>query len=286
MRGDYNFGVTLLIFASILLALLYYPGLCPAAELDSYIRYMPGRSVEAMPGKIGIIESGSECSHEYKLFSKLPVKFSLATDYISIENTTAVELPAHLFGLTSDVETTLPFFDFNKTYLRLGLSPSFYADGWDFPASSFRIPARSFLIYLPDQQWTFLAGIAVYPDFERKLLPILGFIYKPNERLTFSITPRRPNISYSLDRQFTLFAEGGDSPNSEFEVDKDGAKNVVLSYKETRLGAGIKFSPRDSLRASLSAGGVFNRSLKYRDSLGKVNVRGGFYTEFRLELKL
>lgn len=276
----------LFAFLAISLAWFLCPRLCLAAEIDSYVRYMPGRSVDAASGEIGVVASEAEYSQEYKIFSRLPVKFSLGTQYIGIENTTGVELPSRLVGLTTDAQATLPFLDFKKTYLRLGLSPSFYADDWNFPASAFRIPLRSFLIYLPDEQWTFLAGIAVYPDFEKKILPILGFIYKPNERLAFNIVPKRPNISYALTRRITIFAEGGGSLNSEFEVNQDNAKNIVLSYKETRLGAGVKFMPRTCLQGSLSAGGVFNRSFKYRDSLGKVDARDGFYTEFRLEIKL
>jgi hypothetical protein len=277
--------VFLVVFAPVAFVSFLYSELCSAAEVDSYVRYLPSRSVDAMPGEVGVVESEAECSQEYKIFSGLPVKLSLNTQYIGIENTTPVELPAHLFGLAWDAEATFPFWDFKKTYLRLGVSPSFYADDWNFPASAFRIPVRSLLIYLPNARWTFLAGLAVYPDFENRVLPILGFIYKPNEKLIFNITPRRPNISYILDRQVTLFAEGGSSL-SEFEVSKDNTENVVLSYKETRLGGGIEFTPRSSVKTSLSAGGVFNRSLKYRDSLGKVGVRGGFYTELRLEWKL
>ncbi|MEI6631175.1 MAG: hypothetical protein WCL25_01000 [bacterium] len=264
--------------------------LTPAAyaqiESESYIRYLPGRSAETISGKVGITQAESECAYEYKAFGKLPVKFSLATQYIGIKNTTAVELPARLIGLTTDVETTLPFFRFNKTYLRLGVSPSFYADDWDFPASSFRIPLRSFLIYLPNPRWTFLAGLAVYPDFERKVLPVLGFIYKPNDRLSFNILPKRPNISYALGDRVSIFAEGGTSINSEFEVDQGNLKNTVLLYKENRLGLGVKFTPGPHIESFLSLGGVFNRTIKYKDSLGKVNIKDGMYAEFRIGIKL
>jgi len=78
-------------------------------EIDSYIRYMPSQSVDAMSGKIEIIESESEYSYGLKVFDKLPVKFSLDTQYIDIEDTVDLELPAHLIGLAFDIETTAPF---------------------------------------------------------------------------------------------------------------------------------------------------------------------------------
>jgi len=284
-------GIDLIVFLAMAIllhfcSLSYAEGDSGGAEIDSYVRFMPSRSVDAMPGGVEIIEAAAEYSYEFKVFDKLPVKFALGKQYLGIENTTAVELPAHLMGLTTDIETTLPFFGLEKTYLRLGLSPSFYGDDWDFSASDFRIPMRAFAIYLPDEQWTFLAGLAVYPDFESKVLPILGFIYKPNDRLTFNIIPKRPNISYLLNDRVTLFAEGGGSFSGEFEVDKDNLEDVVLRYKETHLGGGIKYKINPHIEGSLSMGGVFGRSLQYEDSLGKVNIKDSFYTEFRLQLQI
>jgi hypothetical protein len=258
----------------------------PRQGVDSYFRYIPSRSAKGPCGKIEIIESGAQYYYELKLFDKLPVKFSLDTEYIGIENTTELELPSHLNGFSCDIETTLPFFSLDKTYLRLGISPSFYDDDWDFESSNFRIPMRCFLIHKPNAQWTLIGGVAVYPDFQNEVLPILGFIYQPNDRLIFNIVPKRPNISYLINDRFTLFAEGGSSLNSEFEVTKDNLENVVLRYKQMRLGSGLKFKINEIIQSSISAGAVFNRTLKYRDSLGKVNLKDGFYTEFRLEMDL
>jgi hypothetical protein len=258
----------------------------PSHQIDSYVRFIPSRSVDAMSGKVGLIESGAEYSYEFRAFDKLPIKLSLDNNYISIENSLdSVELPAHLVGLTTDMEATLPFFHFNETYLRIGISPSFYGDDWDFPSSSFRIPQRYFLVYQPDSKWTFLYGLAVYPDFENEVLPVLGFIYKPNDKLVFNIIPKRPNITYFINERMSLFAEGGTSLNSEFEVTRDNTKNVVLRYKETRLGGGIKFKFNQYIQSSISAGGIFNRCLKYRDDQGKVNIKDGLYAEFRIEIK-
>ncbi|MDP2937794.1 MAG: DUF6268 family outer membrane beta-barrel protein [Candidatus Omnitrophota bacterium] len=258
----------------------------PSQAIDSYVRYMPSRSVDAASGKVEIIESDAKYSYEFKAFDKLPVKLSIDNNYIGIESSlNSVELPAHLVGLTTDIETTVPFFHFSKTYLRIGISPSFYGDDWDFKASSFRIPSRYFLIYQPNDKWTFLSGVAVYPEFEIGVWPILGFIYKPNDKLVFNIIPKRPNITYALNDRISLFAEGGSALNSEFEVTRDNLKNIVLRYRETHLGAGIKFKLNQYIQTSISAGGMFNRYLKYKDSLGRVDIKDGLYTEFRVEIK-
>jgi len=157
-------------------------------EMDTSVKYEPSRGVKTVPGKVEIIKSSYICRYGFKAFDKLSVELSLNTGYIGIENTVAsVELPARLISLSTGIETTLPFFNFNNTYFRLGVEPSFYSDSWNFPASSFRIPSYYLLIYQPNPKWTFLYGAAVYPDFVDSVLPVLGFIYKPNDKLTFNI---------------------------------------------------------------------------------------------------
>ncbi len=251
---------------------------------DAYFRYMPSCGVDAMSGKVGVMEAAEEYTYNVKAFGQLPIEFSVETNYLSITNSTPVELPAKLTGVAFGIETTVPFF-FDKTYLRFGAFPAFYTDSWSWDSSSFRIPSRYFVIHQPNDKWTFILGVAVYPDYRDKVLPIAGFIYKPNDRLTFNIIPTRPSISYLLNDRLTVFWEGGSSSN-EYEVTKDNIKHTVLEYKELHTGGGVKFKLNKYIETSLAVGGIFNRQLKYRDSLGKVNIDGGFYSECRLELRI
>jgi hypothetical protein len=237
-------GIFLVIIATLFL--LSGLSLAGASEqndcaiADSYFRFVTAQDVEAMSGKVEVSEASSEYSYNLKAFGKLPIKFSLGSQYIGIRETVPLELPAHLTALTTDFETTLPFFHFSNTYLRLGLSPAFYTENWNFTDSAFRIPMRYFLIYQLNEKWTFLYGIAVYPDFESEIFPVLGFIYKPNAKLIFNIVPKRPNITYSLNKRLDLFLEGG-STLAEFEVKRQNEKNVVLRYKEMHLGTGARY---------------------------------------------
>ena len=252
-------------------------------ELDSYARYMPSRGAKAQSGKVGIIDSASEYSYEIKAWDKLPVEFSTSTRYIGINNSTAVELPAHLTKVDFGVSTALPFFNFNNTYLGIELNPSFLTDNWDLRSSAFSLTQRYFLFHKFDEKLSFVCGLRIEPHFEDPYWPILGFIYKPNDRLTFNIVPERPEISYALDKKLTVFLEG-DNSSDEFRVTKDNLKNVPLQYNELHLGAGFRYHFNKHIKSSLSCGSVFNRSLKYRDSLGKVALENGLYTEFRLDI--
>lgn len=257
----------------------------PSIEINSYARYMPSSKVNATSGGIAITKLESEYIYEFKAGGKLPVTFSLSSEYIGINNTTEISMPSKLTGLNADLETTLPFFKFKNTYLRSGLNPSFYTEDWNIRASSFRIPLRSFLIYQPSCKWTFIAGIALYPKFRQTAWPIIGFIYKPNDKLTYNIVPKNPNINYRLNERTDLFTEAGLSIQ-EFEVNKDGIKNRIFEYNETRLAAGIKYKLNRSIQSGIAFGGVFNRSLKYTDDSVKAVIKDGIYTEFKIDITI
>ncbi|MFA4854598.1 MAG: DUF6268 family outer membrane beta-barrel protein [Candidatus Omnitrophota bacterium] len=253
-------------------------------ELDSYVRYMPSRGAKAQSGKVGIIDSASEYNYEIKAWDKLPVEFSTSVRYIGIENSTVVKLPARLTRVDFGVSTALPFFNFNNTYLAIELSPSFLSDNWNLRLSAFSMVQRYFLFYKFDEKLSFVCGLRIEPHFEDPFWPILGFIYKPNDKLTFNIVPERPEISYALDKKLTVFLEG-DNSSEEFRVTKDNLKNAALQYNEMHLGAGFRYNFNKHVKGSLSCGSVFNRSIKYRqDSLGKVAMENGLYTEFRLDI--
>lgn len=254
-------------------------------ELDTYARYLPSRGAYAQSGKVAIADSASELSYDAKLFGELPVEFAIGSRYIGINNTTSVELPSRLTQVSFGAETTLPFL-FDKTYFTVGLAPTFYTDDWNFNSSSFRIPQRYFFIYQANQKLAFICGIEVIPDFDDPVSPILGFIYKPNDKITFNITPSKPEITYALNDKLSLLLEG-DMSSEEFEVTKDNMKNVILEYNEMHLGGGFRYQVNKNIQSSFSTGYIFNRSLKYRDDdLGKVSIKDGVYTEFRIDISI
>jgi hypothetical protein len=257
---------------------------CHAA--NTYLVYIPSRRSKAMSGGIEIIESGFEYSYEFKLFGQLPVTFSLENEYIGINNTTALDLPAKLVGISAGIETILPFFYFDKTYLNLGVNPSFYSDSYTFRSSAFRLPSDIFLIYTPKEQITLIAGAAVCPDFKNAVLPVIGCIYKPNEKFSLEMTSDASNITYSPNKRIDLFLEIDSPVVSEYEVKRGRSNGVVLTYNEMLVGLGAKYKINKYIKSSLIVGGAFDRYIRYRDEDGKVSIKNGLYTEVRVDVEI
>jgi len=256
--------------------------------IDSYVRYMPSRSLYTQDGKISIVDSATEVSYDFKLMNKLPIELSIDTQYISLNDKESmpISLPAKLTGMGFGVQATLPFFNVDKTYFRMKVEPTYNSDDWNVNNGTFRLPGQAFLIYQPNEKWTLVGGIAVYPHSPgNSILPIAGFIYKPNDKLLFNIIPTRPTISYAFTDRITGFLEGGMS-SPDFRVNLDGYKGAILTYNEMHAGAGLKINLTKNIDASLSAGRMFNRYLEYADSLGKIDIKNDYYSEFRVEASL
>jgi len=257
--------------------------------IQSYAKYMPKKTVKGADGKVGIIDTSTEWGYQFKAFNKMPVEFAIESQYVGIDNSTSVNLPARLTNLTAKVDITLPFF-WDKTYLRLGVSPGFFNDDWSASSESFRIPSRSFVIYQPSKELTFILGAAFFPRYEGSwVVPVGGVIYKPNDKLTFNLVPCEPDITYSLNDKIDLFVKG-EWYSDEFIVKNNITSNnidtVVLEYNHVLYGAGIAYNLNKNVDIQLSGGFVGNRSLKYRDSLGKVSLKNGYYSECRVDIAL
>jgi len=262
-------------------------------EIDSYIRYIPSNTSSPRGSRIQITQAGVEYDYNFKAFGKLPVELSLNPEYININNSTAVDLPAHLTNLSFGFNTTLPLFNIPKTYLYVELDPSFYGDNWDLHASKFSFEGNCNIIYKLTEKLSLIAGIQIdpvyrYPFFGDLHLypvsPVIGFIYKPNEKLLFNILPDTPTISYFLNDKVTLFLQESDS-HERYNVTRDGSR-ARLNYSQLFVSGGVKFKINKFIETSLALGDAVQQILKYPGSMGKVTARNGLFTEFRIEARI
>jgi len=252
---------------------------------EYYLVYMPMTPFVAQPGKMRIVDQAMEFGYETALGGRLPIEFTLGTRHINLngKEPIPVTLPGKLTEIAYGMEATFPFPVFDDTYLRFDMKPTYASDDWNHDSGTFRMPMNTFLIHQPSERLILVGGISATPGYEYPVWPIIGMIYKPTDRIAFNLVPSRPNVVYSVTDHLDLFFEG-DISATEFKVTKDGYKGAILRYNETHIGGGVKLNLGESLTASLSTGYMMNRYLKYRDSLGKVNLKNNAYSELRFEI--
>ena len=257
-----------------------------AIEFSNAARFLPKSGANAMEGGVSFVENDAEVSYEYKIMENIPLEIYFGSSYTGINNSTPVNLPAKLTSIGMGLNITLPFF-FDKSYLYFSVEPAFNSDNWVIKGSTFRSPFTTLFIYQPDNKLTMGAGVTVSPHYKFRNLvaPVYGFIYKPDDKWTFNILSDNPEVSYQFNQKLSLLFEIGFT-NEEYVVKKDNIKEIIIRNFDNRYGFGAVYKINKNIEASLSAGWVVDRTLKYRDDLGKVAIEPGMYSQFRMDISI
>ena len=250
---------------------------------SSYRRFYQS-DVNADSGEIAVAESKVEFQEELKIY-QLPLTFGAVVKHVDINDTIVQELPTALIGrmFETGAKFPAPFMDHEHFFMGVDIRPSLYTDEWGetWGGGAFRIPFRTYLIYKGSDDFILVGGVYVRPEFDTEVLPVIGFIYRPNERLSFNFASDDPHVAYKLTDQATLMMEFGYTLD-EYEVKRGTQDGVVLRYSGLTTGAGIKYDFNDCLQAAVSAGGAFARRLEYDDGAGKVVPENAVYSSVRL----
>lgn len=255
----------------------------PVTTITPGVKHIYSSNVQATSSEVAMTETALNFSHAFKMSSGMPVELSLDIGHIDIHYDGPVDLPSHLESrsLLTGVKFPAPFIADDRYFMGLDVKPTFNTDGYTWESGAFRVPLRAYLIYKETDDLVLVGGISVRPDYDTQVLPILGFIYKANDRLSFNMASDKPYIAYQLTEDTTLLWKFGFTLE-EYEVTRGTQEGVVLKYRDISTGAGIEHRFNENLRAAVSVGGVFGRRLEYRDEVGKVIPNAGLYTDFSL----
>ena len=269
-----------LVFACVNPGHVFSQEVNTAALLES--RYITESDVEAQSGQLSISETKFSFNHEFKLGNGMPVSLSLMNKHTDINSDVSVYLPSNLVArsLGLGVKFPAPFTESENYFVGLDISPSMYTDT---SSSAFRLPGRAYLIYKRDENFIVIGGISIRPNFDTKVLPLVGFIYRPNEQWEFNFSSDNPHIQYNLTEKTKILLEA-DIVNDEYEVEHNGAKGQGLFYRELSTGLGVQHQFTQSVSGMISAGCVFSRLLRYEDDNGKVQPDAGMYIKARMSI--
>ncbi len=239
--------------------------------------------IEATGSEIDITSTNFGLGSKFKVAGKLPVEVLLSIGHKDINTDSPVDLPSHLEArrLKISAKFPAPFVSDDRFFMGIDILPTLNTDNWDWQPGAFRIPFRGYLIFKESDDLILVGGVTVRPEYEREVIPLIGLIYRPNDRLSFNLASDDPNISYKLN-DATLLRWEIQYAFDEYEVTRGAQEGVVLQYQEISSGFGIEHQFNKTFKGVLSAGGVFNRQLEYRDEVGKVAPDTGFYSSVRL----
>lgn len=258
----------------------------PTTIVSMKSRHIFESDIDNTSNQVEVNESQFDFSKEFKA-GELPLTFGITVKETDInENAGSASLPSRLVGKEFLLGTKFPapFLDSDQYFIGIDLIPSMYTDDWDFKSSAFRLPFRTYLIYKQSDEFILVLGATIRPQYDTVATPIIGVIYKPNDRLTFNLASSDPNITYKLNDQLTALAEFSFSLD-EYEVTRNGQDGVVFKYDESSIGGGFKYELTQNIEVLLTAGGVFGRYMEYRDKVDKTVPDAGIYTNFKVSAK-
>ncbi len=255
----------------------------PQVTAGIHSRHIYPGDIKATDGDIAITSADFDLTYKFKVARELPVDISFDVGHKDINADTPVDLPSHLESRRLELATKFPapFIQDDRFFMGFDIFPTLNTDDWDWRSGAFRIPFRGYLIFKESDDFILIGGVSVRPEYDKEILPVIGVIYRPNDRLSFNFASDDPNISYKLN-DATLLRWEMDYAWEEYEVTRGAQEGVVLQYQEISSGFGIEHKFNETFKGTVSAGGVFNRRLEYKDEVGKVAPDTGFYASARL----
>ncbi|MDO8580779.1 MAG: DUF6268 family outer membrane beta-barrel protein, partial [Candidatus Omnitrophota bacterium] len=211
---------------------------------------------------------------------------SLNLTHTDIDESTGVDLPSALVEKKIGIGTKfpVPFVDSDRYFMGVDVFPSINTDDYDGSSSAFRIPFRTYLIYKESDDFLVVAGVWIRPGYKDEVLPLLGFNYKANDRLSFNIASDDPNITYKLNEKTSALLEF-DYKNEEYEATEAANEGKVIRNKYYTMGVGLKHQFCENFSASASVGGAFNRKIEFVDDSGKIVPENGIYASLSMNAR-
>ena len=257
----------------------------PTMNASLKSRYIFNSDPSAGSGHLSVNESRFDFSKDFKI-RELPLTVGFTYRETGINENLDANLPSRLVAEEFQLGTRfpLPFMDSEHYFVGVDIFPSMYTDSGDFTSSAFRIPFRTYLIYKKDENFILVLGVKIRPEFDSVAIPVIGLIYKPNDRLTFNLASSDPSITYKIDDKLTALVELNENID-EYEVTRNGQEGVVFKFNESSVGGGFKYAFTKNIEAQWTTGGVFGRYMEYRDKVDKTVPDAGIYTSFKLSAK-
>jgi hypothetical protein len=247
------------------------------------LRHIYASDIEATDTEIAVTKTEFDGKYELKLFDELPVEVSLGLGHIDIGEDDPVDVPSHLESRRLGLSTKFPapFIEDDRYFMGVDIFPTLNTDAWEWEPGAFRVPSRAYFIFKESDDFILVGGVSARPEHDNAVLPVLGMIYRPNERLSFNLAQDHPNITYQWNEATKLLMEF-DYAFDEYEVNRGTQRGVVLKYRECASGFGIEHQWGEGVAGALSAGAVFNRRLEYKDGAGKIAPDTGVYVSLKL----
>ncbi len=260
-------------------------------NVRSLDRWFPKAEERNKANEIGVFEYDLDVEFDINPDEAVSWEWDFGFQHVFIsDNSSSIDLPSMLVGRTMRVGSNFEVPYFNDDRFRIGLAviPSYFTDSWsdsfnDFETSAFRWMSEYRIEYDSGDNLLWTAGVLFRPDFDLKILPVVGMNYAFSDEWSFRLTSDDIGFDYQYNDRTTFFTEHRYRLD-EYEISTGGIDGRVLRYKQNTTGVGVQYSFNESVRLRFSVGAAYNRSFKFvdKEDQRKARLEETLYTTFEL----
>ncbi|UFS70934.1 hypothetical protein LPW11_01820 [Geomonas sp. RF6] len=250
-------------------------------DASAEITFLPSSAMRGAGDDLSMTEVRAGIGRRFPLNSRLELSGGVRYSTQLIDAPASAHLPDALHALSIYLGGEYRTSDSLTLGIRIspGLSSDFNGIGTD----DVRVPVSFNARYQRSRTLTLLGGIIftggahAYP-----VLPILGVLYMPSDRLVFAAGFPRTGVMYRTNG-VECYA-GVESGRGEYRLHDDSVGAKIISYRDFRAVAGVDMALSRSVKAGFAGGYAFARRFVFyegsRDDLridgvpfGKVQVK-------------
>jgi hypothetical protein len=167
----------------------------------------------------------------------------------------------------------------NNWFVNLAVSPGYYADDHSFDSDdACRINGRAVAVYDPTPELKWVIGATYVHGGWAKVVPVAGFIYEPNDDVSYEMVFPRPRAAWRLatspvpGRDEYWFYVLGEFANAIWAFDQSDGTDDMLAYRDFRIILGLERKIIGGLSHRIEAGYVFDREIKLASDGDEVDM--------------
>ncbi|HET6418927.1 MAG TPA: DUF6268 family outer membrane beta-barrel protein [Geobacteraceae bacterium] len=225
--------------------------------------WLPDSGIRNMGGNIEMSETEIRFGRKFAISSTLSLSTGLAYSLRDIDAPGTARLPDKLN--TASVEIGGNFRISKNLFLDVMVSPGLNGDFKKIDRDDVRTQVGFMGRYNTSEKLTLLAGLVYQEGYKSyPVVPVLGFVYRPDEHWTIGLAAPRPGVTYSPDKKSSYYL-GGEFTATEYQLHDPSLGAKIIEYRDFRAVAGVEYTIFSAVKIGISGGYAFGRKFRFYD---------------------
>ncbi|MCA9067480.1 MAG: hypothetical protein KDA84_01055 [Planctomycetaceae bacterium] len=199
---------------------------------------------------------------------------SFGTGFHFLNGPHAPDLPPRLFDFQMAYQTRRVRSESFILDLKLGVGA--FSDFEGSARDGIRFPGHAVLYNSINPHWVSVLGVEVLDRDDISLLPVGGFVIRPNERVIYELVFPKPRVQARVTQDYAAYI-AGELGGGTWAIER-GVIDDNMTYRDLRLLFGIMELQEDT---AFEFGWAFDRTLKFRSGVGNTAFEDAVLLRFR-----